>query len=49
MTNLIIIAVLLLLIGSAGVYIVKAKKRGERCVGCPHAKACGGKCGSGCH
>lgn len=47
MTNLIVIAVVLLVLGGAGAYIHKSKKRGDACVGCPHAKACSGKCGGG--
>ena len=31
-----------LCIGGAVLYIVKAKKKGQKCIGCPH----GGKCGS---
>ncbi len=45
MENVIIIAVVLLIVILAGVYIVRAKKRGEKCIGCPYAKQCGGKCG----
>lgn len=48
MANFILIAVLLLIVGGAGAYIYRAKKRGQTCVGCPHAKSCGGNCGS-CH
>ena len=44
MENLILIAVLLLIVGGAGLYIYKSKKRGDACVGCPHAKSCGSKC-----
>ena len=47
MTNLIIVAVLLLLVGGAGFYIYRSKKQGQACVGCPHAKTCGGKCSGG--
>ena len=28
-------------------YICRAKKKGVRCIGCPHAAACGGACA--CH
>ena len=45
MENVIIIAVVLLIVILAGVYIVRAKKRGEKCIGCPYAKECGGRCG----
>lgn len=41
MENLIIIVVIALIIGIAIAYIVKAKKRGDKCVGCPYAKECG--------
>lgn len=37
---LIIMAILLL----AVLYIVKAKKRGQKCIGCPNSKQCGGNC-----
>jgi len=42
------IGVILLIVGAAAFYIIRAKARGEKCVGCPYAKECGGKCGS-CH
>ena len=44
MENLIIILVLVAVLGFAIFYIVKSKKRGDKCVGCPYAKQCGGKC-----
>ncbi len=40
----IILGVLALILGGAGLYVYKARKRGQKCVGCPHAKTCG-KCG----
>lgn len=47
MENLILILVLLAIVGSAGYYIYRAKKRGQVCVGCPHAGTCAsrGSCG----
>ena len=42
------IAAIVLIVGAAVLYIVRAKKRGEKCVGCPYAKQCGGHCGGGC-
>ena len=27
-------------------YIVKAKRRGQKCIGCPNSKNCNGKCGN---
>ena len=41
------IAAIVLIVGAAVFYIVRAKKCGEKCVGCPYAKQCGGNCG-GC-
>ena len=38
------IAAIVLIVGGASFYIIRAKRRGEKCVGCPYAKQCGGKC-----
>lgn len=60
MADLIVIAVLLIVIGAAVIYMRKEKKKGVRCVGCPAAgecarrhsetacSGCGGECKSGC-
>lgn len=55
----IVIAVILLIIGGAVAYIVKAKKSGKKCIGCPDGCSCNseskngaggcGNCGGGCH
>jgi len=45
MTNIIVIAVVALILGLAIGYIVKAKKRGVKCIGCP-AGSCGSCSGS---
>lgn len=45
--DILIVLILLVILGGAALYIYKAKKRGQTCIGCPHAKTCGGKC-SGC-
>ena len=42
MDNLILSAIILLILGAAVVYIIKAKKQGVKCIGCPNAKTCGG-------
>jgi len=52
MENVIAVAVLLLIIGGAAAYVIKAKKRGVKCIGCPagatcSSKGCGG-CGGNC-
>ena len=54
MTDVIIVGILLLIVGGAIFYIVKEKKKGTKCIGCPAAGNCpsrnGGKsactCGS---
>ena len=40
-SEIIAILAIFLCIGGAIFYIVKAKKSGQKCIGCPH----GGKCG----
>lgn len=42
-TNVIIIAVILAIVALAVVYIVKAKKSGKKCIGCPDSGTCGSK------
>ncbi len=43
MENFILIAIIVLIVGVATIYVVRAKKRGVKCVGCPHAKECANK------
>ncbi len=47
MENYIIIAVVVIVVSLAVLYIYKAKKSGKKCIGCPEAASCGGNC-SGC-
>jgi hypothetical protein len=43
-----VIAVIVLIVGAAVGYIVRAKKKGQKCIGCPYASSClSGKCGCG--
>ncbi len=56
MADLIVVGILLIIVGAAIIYIVKAKKSGTKCIGCPaagqcqsakcgqSAKGCGGQC-----
>ncbi|MBQ8184624.1 MAG: FeoB-associated Cys-rich membrane protein [Lachnospiraceae bacterium] len=60
MENAIIGAILLVILGAAIIYIVKAKKSGAKCIGCPAGGNCSHKhsesgqaesscdCGCGC-
>ena len=43
MENFIIGAIIVLIIAAAVVYIIKAKKSGAKCIGCPS----GGQCSNG--
>ena len=48
MENVIIIAVLVIIIGFAAAYVIKAKKSGKKCIGCPDAVGCSPSSCSGC-
>ena len=41
MTDIIVIAVLVVIVGLAGFYVYKAKKSGKKCIGCPDSSSCG--------
>ena len=43
MTDILILLVVAAVVALAGWYVYKAKKSGQKCVGCPHAKTCGSK------
>ncbi|MBE6733235.1 MAG: FeoB-associated Cys-rich membrane protein [Ruminococcaceae bacterium] len=45
-----VIVVLILVAIAAGIiwYLISAKRKGEKCIGCPYAKQCGEKCSGGC-
>lgn len=47
MENYIIIAIVVIILGAALLYIRKAKKSGAKCIGCPDSGSCSGKC-AGC-
>lgn len=46
MVNGIIIAVVVSIVGLAVFYVYKAKKKGQKCIGCPYGEQCNGSCGS---
>ena len=48
MIDLILIVILACIVGGIIFYLYREKKRGATCIGCPHAKQCGGKCCGGC-
>ena len=45
--EIISIALIVLIISGVTAYIIKAKKSGKKCIGCPDSSSCSGKC-SGC-
>ncbi len=61
MADFIVVIVVLAIVGAAIAYIIREKKRGVKCIGCPsgaecshnhsEASGCSGNCGScgGCH
>lgn len=48
MVNLIAFLVIAVIVGGAGLYIYRAKKRGVKCIGCPAGENCGKQDGHTC-
>ncbi len=46
MENIIATVVLAVILGGAIAYILRAKKRGRKCIGCPNGYSCGAKEGA---
>ena len=46
--NIILAVVLLAILGGAITYIIKAKKRGQKCIGCPYSNSCGKNASCSC-
>ena len=44
MENVIVIAILLIILGLAAGYVIRAKKNGQKCIGCPASKTCSKNC-----
>lgn len=59
MTDFIVIIVIIAIVGGASLYIIREKKRGVKCIGCPSgvtcpnsgmcSGTCGGHTGDGCN
>lgn len=43
MTDMIAAVIIIVIVGLAVAYIRKEKKRGVKCIGCPHADTCAKK------
>lgn len=54
MIDFIIIAIIVIIVGSASFYVYRAKKSGKKCIGCPDSGSCnshncsGSSCGGNC-
>jgi len=48
MTDFIVLAVVAAIVALAGSYVYRAKKKGQKCIGCPNGCACGKEGGSSC-
>ncbi len=44
LTNVIAAIVILAIVGGALAYIIREKKRGAKCIGCPYSNSCKGGC-----
>ena len=47
MKDIMIIVILVLIVGAAAFYVYKAKKSGQKCIGCPEGCSCNAKNGNG--
>ncbi len=43
LVDIIVIAAIVLIVGAALAYIIKAKKSGKKCIGCPDSCSCAAK------
>lgn len=43
-TEIVAVIAILLTVGLAVAYIIRAKKKGQKCIGCPYSKQCKSKC-----
>ncbi len=49
MSDIIVIAIVVVVLGLAIGYIVRQKRSGAKCIGCAHSKTCSsGSCSCGC-
>ena len=46
LTDIITILIVAVVIGAICLYLHSQKKKGVKCIGCPHSKQCSGKCGA---
>ncbi len=46
MESIIVAIVIIAIVAAASLYIYRAKKSGQKCIGCPDSKTCSGSCHS---
>ncbi len=44
MENITVILIVALIVAAIVFYLIKQKKKGSACIGCPHCKACSSGC-----
>ena len=42
--DIIVLAAILLVVGGAAAYIIREKRKGKKCIGCPDSATCAGAC-----
>ena len=47
--EIIITLAVVLILAAIVFYIYRAKKRGQKCIGCPYSKECSGSCNGSCN
>ena len=47
--DFIIIAIVITVVCLVALYIYRAKKKGQKCIGCPDSGKCSGKCNGCCN
>ena len=46
--DIIVIAIIIAIVGGAMAYIIRAKKSGKKCIGCPDSCSCSARSKGGC-
>lgn len=49
MENYIVAGILVVIIAGIIIYLVRQKKKGVKCIGCPHGKQCTSQCSDHCN
>ncbi len=47
-TDIIVIIIIALIVGAATAYIIREKKKGKKCIGCPYSDSCSARSKGGC-